>query len=203
MIRVKWKRDKIYNVHIFILMFLLLVLPVFVEGCAYNSAKNSVVIKEPLTSFKYKMVGIDKLIKDNNLDIARVYLKEMINGGVHPFFADLHLAIIYAMLSKKEKCAKYLANAKSLINSKQDKVEYLFYKIKVNLINRQRGYFDSSMKIISKLKRNGANIERLYYYKGLLFFYHGDSLNALRCFKMVIKLNSSYKRRAKDAINKI
>lgn len=201
MIKAKWKKDRIYCISI--MMFLLLVLPVFIGGCAYNPAKNSVIIKEPITSFKYKMVGIERLIKDNNLDIAKVYLKEMINDGVHPFFANLRLAIIYAMSGEKEKCAKYMAISKNLINSKQDKVEYLFYKIKINLINRQRGYFDSSMKIISKLKRNGANIERLYYYKGLLFFYHGDSLNALRCFKMVAKLNSSYKRRAKNAINKI
>ncbi len=185
------------------MVFLLLILPVFTSGCAYNSAKNSVAIKELLTSFKYKMFGIDRLIKDNNLDIAKVYLKEMINEGVHPLFANLHLAIIYTMQGKRKKCAKYLKASKSLINSKQDKAEYLFYKIKINLINRQKGYFDSSMKIISKLKREGANRERLYYYKGLLFFYHGDSLNALRCFKIVAKLNSSYKRRAKDAINKI
>lgn len=201
MTKVKRKRNRIY--HIFIIVFLLLVLSVFIGGCAYSPAKNSVVIKEPLTSFKYKMVGIDRLIKDNNLDIAKAYLKEMINGGVHPFFANLHLAVIYAMSGKKEKCAKYLKAAKTLINSRQDKAEYLFYRIKINLTNRQKGYFDSSMKIISKLKREGANIERLYYYKGLVFFYHGDSLNALRCFKMVEKLNSSYKRRAEDAINKI
>lgn len=206
MIKAKGKRDRIFWAippAKAAVVFLLFVLPVFASGCAYNPAKNSVAIKEPLTSLKYKMLGINRLIKDNNLDIAKVYLKEMINGGIHPFFADLHLAIIYAMQGKREKCVKYLKASKSLANSKQDKVEYLFYKIKINLINRQKGYFDSSMEIISKLKREGANRERLYYYKGLLFFYHGDSLNALRCFKIVAKLNSSYKRRAEDAINKI
>lgn len=189
--------------YISIMMFFIFVLSVYVGGCAYNPVKNSVIINEPLTSFKYKKVETDKLIKGNNLMTARIYLNKMINNDDHLFYAYLHLAVIAAMSDRKARCNKYLLLSKSFIHSKQDESEYLFYKIKINLINRQRGYFNSSIKILSKLKKSGADAGRLNYYKGLLFFYHGDFLKALKSFKTVVKLNSSYKRRAKDAINKI
>ncbi len=187
--------------HIAIMIFLIFTLSVYIVGCAYNPA--SITINEPLTSFKYKKVEIDKLIKNRNLRMASIYLNKMISNNDHFFYAYLHLAVIGAMFGDKKRCTKYLSLSKSYIHSRQDKLEYLFYKIKINLINRQKGYFDSSMEIISKLKENGANVGRLNYYEGLLFFYHGDFSSALKFFKTVVKLNSSYKRYAKNAINKI
>ncbi|MFW0884353.1 hypothetical protein ACMCNP_04790 [Candidatus Acidulodesulfobacterium sp. H_13] len=74
-------KNGVYRISIMI--FLIFTLSVYIVGCAYNPA--SITINEPLTSFKYKKVEIDKLIKNRNLRMASIYLNKMISNNDHFF----------------------------------------------------------------------------------------------------------------------
>ena len=189
-------------ISIFILS--ILTLPFFLGGCAFfgNEAK-SLFIREPLTSFKYKRVEIDRLIAARNFSLAKKYLKPMLFRKRHLLYANLRLALIYAKLNKSNISFRYIRNAKLSVNSKDRENRFLFGKLKILMVLRKKDYFERSLKIIAKLKKNNAVKPRLYYYEGTLYFYHGELLKALRNFKKVVALNSIYKRRAEYAISKI
>ncbi len=190
-------------INIFIIIFIL-ILPFFLEGCAFfgNGAKN-LFIGEPLTSFKYKRVEIDRLIAAQNFSLVKEYLKPMLLRKRHLLYANLRLALIYARLNKPDVSFRYLRNAKLNVDSKNKENRFLFGKLKILMVLRKKDYFERSLKIIAKLKKNNAVKPRLYYYEGTLYFYHGELLKALSNFKKVVALNSIYKRRAEHAISKI